>query len=73
MCSWYHVSTRYTLLRIGADVYRVFSCAALPLVNSAGTSVACTTASDRDSRIAATGATSGSGSSGAVSSCWSSR
>ncbi|EGO02751.1 hypothetical protein SERLA73DRAFT_70232 [Serpula lacrymans var. lacrymans S7.3] len=35
-------------------------CAALPLVNSAGTSIACTTQSDVDSRIAATGATSGS-------------
>ncbi|TFK87032.1 hypothetical protein K466DRAFT_565634 [Polyporus arcularius HHB13444] len=32
-------------------------CAALPLVNSAGTSVTCTTAADRDARIAATGAT----------------
>ncbi|RDX56281.1 hypothetical protein OH76DRAFT_1477917 [Lentinus brumalis] len=35
-------------------------CAALPLVNSAGTSITCTTAADRDARIAATGATSGS-------------
>lgn len=33
------------------------SCAALPLVNSAGTSITCTTAADRDARIAATGAT----------------
>ena len=33
-----------------------FSCAALPLVNSPGTSITCTTASDRDARIAATGA-----------------
>ncbi|KAG6872867.1 hypothetical protein C0995_005855 [Termitomyces sp. Mi166 len=32
-------------------------CAALPLVNSPGTSIACTTAADRDARIAATGAT----------------
>ncbi|KAI0666871.1 hypothetical protein C8Q78DRAFT_427541 [Trametes maxima] len=32
-------------------------CAALPLVNSAGTSITCTTAADRDARIAATGAT----------------
>ncbi|RPD81614.1 hypothetical protein L226DRAFT_2676 [Lentinus tigrinus ALCF2SS1-7] len=39
-------------------------CAALPLVNSAGTSITCTTAADRDARIAATGATSGSSSSG---------
>ncbi|KXN88403.1 hypothetical protein AN958_07385 [Leucoagaricus sp. SymC.cos] len=30
-------------------------CAALPLVNSPGTSVTCTTAADRDARIAATG------------------
>ncbi|RPD62601.1 hypothetical protein L226DRAFT_327636 [Lentinus tigrinus ALCF2SS1-7] len=37
-------------------------CAALPLVNSAGTSVTCTTAADRDARIAATGATAASGS-----------
>ncbi|OJT09141.1 hypothetical protein TRAPUB_14400 [Trametes pubescens] len=34
-------------------------CAALPLVNSAGTSITCTTAADRDARIAATGATAG--------------
>ncbi|KAF7783378.1 hypothetical protein Agabi119p4_1402 [Agaricus bisporus var. burnettii] len=31
-------------------------CAALPLVNAPGTSVTCTTAADRDARIAATGA-----------------
>ncbi|KAH9892887.1 hypothetical protein C8Q73DRAFT_648737, partial [Cubamyces lactineus] len=31
-------------------------CAALPLVNSPGTSITCTTAADRDARIAATGA-----------------
>jgi len=31
-------------------------CAALPLVNSAGTSITCTTAADRDARIANTGA-----------------
>jgi len=37
-------------------------CAALPLVNSAGTSVTCTTASERDARIQATGATGGSSS-----------
>ncbi|KAJ7881867.1 hypothetical protein B0H13DRAFT_2235522 [Mycena leptocephala] len=34
-------------------------CAALPNVNSAGTSIACTTVADRDARIAATGASSG--------------
>jgi hypothetical protein len=38
----------------------VTSCAALPLVNSPGTSVTCTTAQDRDARIAATGATAAS-------------
>ncbi|KAI0651471.1 hypothetical protein C8Q79DRAFT_36991 [Trametes meyenii] len=36
-------------------------CAALPLVNSAGTSITCTTAADRDARIAATGATAAGG------------
>ncbi|KAI1784686.1 hypothetical protein LXA43DRAFT_901204 [Ganoderma leucocontextum] len=36
-------------------------CAALPLVNSAGTSVTCTTAADRDARIAATGAKAAAG------------
>jgi hypothetical protein len=35
------------------------TCAALPLVNKAGTSIACTTPADRDARIAATGATAG--------------
>ncbi|KAI0709640.1 hypothetical protein C8T65DRAFT_695640 [Cerioporus squamosus] len=39
-------------------------CAALPLVNSAGTSVTCTTAADRDARIAATGATAAAGTGG---------
>ncbi|KAI1796476.1 hypothetical protein LXA43DRAFT_621416 [Ganoderma leucocontextum] len=37
-------------------------CVALPLVNSAGTSVTCDTAADRDARIAATGATAGAAS-----------
>jgi len=37
-------------------------CAALPLVNSAGTSITCTTASDRDARIQATGAQGGNAS-----------
>ncbi|KAI0351866.1 hypothetical protein OH77DRAFT_1563073 [Trametes cingulata] len=36
-------------------------CAALPLVNSPGTSITCTTAADRDARIAATGATAAAG------------
>ena len=40
---------------------RPSSCAALPLVNSAGTSVTCTTAADRDARIAATGAKAATG------------
>lgn len=35
------------------------TCAALPLVNSAGTSITCTTAADRDARIKATGAQGG--------------
>jgi len=38
-------------------------CAALPNVNSAGTSITCTTQADLDARIAATGATSGDASS----------
>ncbi|KAK7060229.1 hypothetical protein VNI00_000994 [Paramarasmius palmivorus] len=39
-------------------------CAALPLVNSAGTSITCTTKEDRDARIAAaTGSASGNGNS----------
>ena len=35
------------------------TCAALPLVNSPGTSIACTTEADAEARIAATGATGG--------------
>ncbi|TFK52094.1 hypothetical protein OE88DRAFT_1608390, partial [Heliocybe sulcata] len=35
------------------------TCAALPLVNSAGTSITCTTQADALARIAATGATGG--------------
>lgn len=42
-------------------------CAALPLVNSPGTSIACTTQADLDARLAATGATSGSSSAGVSS------
>ena len=41
------------------------SCVALPLVNSAGTSITCDTAADRDARIAATGATAGAASAAA--------
>ena len=37
------------------------SCAALPLLDSAGTSVECTTAAPRDARIAATGAKAATG------------
>jgi hypothetical protein len=33
--------------------YDVYSCAALPLVGSAGTTIACTTKADLDARIAA--------------------
>ncbi|KAF9219768.1 hypothetical protein BS17DRAFT_788759 [Gyrodon lividus] len=42
------------------------TCAALPLVNSPGTSITCTTTSDALARIAATGATGGLTGSGAV-------
>lgn len=35
------------------------TCVALPLVNSAGTSVTCATTEDAEQRIAATGATGG--------------
>ncbi|TFK39998.1 hypothetical protein BDQ12DRAFT_698039 [Crucibulum laeve] len=41
-------------------------CAALPLVNKAGTSITCTTTSDAEARIAATGATGGITGSGAA-------
>lgn len=41
-------------------------CAALPLVNKPGTSITCTTAADRDSRIAITGATDAGSSAAAV-------
>ncbi|KAF5338416.1 hypothetical protein D9758_012208 [Tetrapyrgos nigripes] len=40
-------------------------CAALPLVNSPGTSIACTTQADLDQRIAATGATAAGAGAGA--------
>jgi len=43
------------------------TCAALPLVNSAGTSITCTTTADAEARIAATGATGGLTGSGASS------
>ncbi|THH12973.1 hypothetical protein EW146_g7203 [Bondarzewia mesenterica] len=43
-------------------------CAALPLVNSAGTSITCTTQADLDARIAATGATNAGNSAANVSS-----
>lgn len=41
------------------------TCAALPLVNKPGTSIACTTQSDVDARIAATGANTGNSSANA--------
>ncbi|KZT67619.1 hypothetical protein DAEQUDRAFT_672941 [Daedalea quercina L-15889] len=52
------VSGEYVLQSCGSGLI----CAALPLVNSAGTSITCTTQSDLEQRIAATGATSGSNS-----------
>lgn len=59
------VNGKFVLTSCGSGLI----CAALPLVNSAGTSITCTTQSDLQSRIAATGATSGSNStSSAVSS-----
>ncbi|KAF5351541.1 hypothetical protein D9758_007245 [Tetrapyrgos nigripes] len=48
------------------------TCAALPLVNSAGTSITCTTTADAEARIAASGATGGLTGSGATSSTGSS-
>jgi len=47
------VSGKFVLQPCGATTI----CAALPLTNSAGTSVTCTTQADLDARIAATGAT----------------
>jgi len=46
------IGGRFKLQACGAGT----TCAALPLVNKAGTSIACTSQSDVDSRIAATGA-----------------
>ncbi|THH07938.1 hypothetical protein EW145_g3041 [Phellinidium pouzarii] len=51
------VSGKFVLQSCGSGLI----CAALPLVNSAGTSITCATQSDVDSRIAATGATGGGG------------
>jgi hypothetical protein len=54
---WYNVSSTY---RDNANASNApYSCAALPLVNSPGTSVTCTTQADLDRRIAATGAKAG--------------
>ncbi|KAI0657911.1 hypothetical protein C8Q70DRAFT_1055291 [Cubamyces menziesii] len=50
------VNGKFVLQQCGGGLI----CAALPLVNSAGTSITCTTAADRDARIAATGATDAS-------------
>lgn len=47
------VNGQYVLTSCGSGLM----CAALPLVNSAGTSITCTTQADLNSRIAATGAT----------------
>lgn len=47
------VNGQYVLTSCGSGLI----CAALPLVNSAGTSITCTTQADLNSRIAATGAT----------------
>ncbi|TBU64665.1 hypothetical protein BD310DRAFT_805284 [Dichomitus squalens] len=48
------VNGKFVLQQCGGGLI----CAALPLVNSPGTSITCTTAADRDARIAATGAKS---------------
>ncbi|EIW58849.1 uncharacterized protein TRAVEDRAFT_149286 [Trametes versicolor FP-101664 SS1] len=58
------VSGKFVLQQCGGGTI----CAALPLVNSAGTSITCTTAADRDARIAATGATAGADTGAAASS-----
>jgi hypothetical protein len=55
VCRWYNVGTGKGMFAY-ADAVN-FSCAALPLVNKPGTSIACTTQADVDARIAATGAT----------------
>ena len=49
------ISGAYVLQSCGSGL----SCYALPLVNSVGTSITCTTESDAETRIAATGATGG--------------
>ncbi|KAJ7180658.1 hypothetical protein C8R46DRAFT_863575, partial [Mycena filopes] len=49
------VSGSFTLTQCAAGTI----CAALPLVNKAGTSIGCDTSSDIAARIAATGATGG--------------
>ncbi|KAH7926423.1 hypothetical protein BV22DRAFT_1032919 [Leucogyrophana mollusca] len=49
------VSGSFVLQSCGSGL----TCAALPLVNSAGTSITCTTTSDAEARISATGATGG--------------
>ncbi|KAK0191962.1 hypothetical protein F5146DRAFT_1102187 [Armillaria mellea] len=46
------VGSQFTITQCGGGT----QCFALPLVNSAGTSITCTTQADADSRIAATGA-----------------
>jgi len=49
------VDKKFVVTSCGATL----TCAALPLVNKAGTSITCTTESDAEARIAATGATGG--------------
>jgi hypothetical protein len=49
------VNGKFSVTSCGASL----TCAALPLVNKAGTSITCTTNSDAEARIAATGATGG--------------
>ncbi|TFY50705.1 hypothetical protein EVG20_g11374 [Dentipellis fragilis] len=49
------VGSKFVVTGCGAGT----TCAALPLVNSAGTSITCTTDADATARIAATGATGG--------------
>ncbi|KAI0045650.1 hypothetical protein FA95DRAFT_96855 [Auriscalpium vulgare] len=58
------VSSKFVIQACGPGTV----CAALPLDNSAGTTVTCTTAADRDARIAASGATASGASNSTASS-----
>ena len=53
----FNVSFVFVCYNVEFPMLNHLSCAALPLVNSAGTSITCTTQADLNSRIAATGAT----------------